>query len=165
MVISQVIGITTPTGSVHKIIQEKYTSFTMNLNVFENFPTAGTPSCLSKATNVCPGVSYGRDLRGLDATSENSSASEASTITLTCSRQITLQNDIQVKLKCKKILQEKFNYILQQLFRNSVGAVVLEHDMTLKNVLDNINCIFCFSFCKLHWRRWLVIHEKKRGLA
>lgn len=55
----------------------------MNLNVFENFPTAGTPSGFSKATNVCPGVSYGRDLRGLDATSENSSASEASTITVT----------------------------------------------------------------------------------
>lgn len=58
----------------------------MNLNVFENFPTAGTPSGLSKATNVCPGVSYGRDLRGLEATSEKSSASDASTITLTCSR-------------------------------------------------------------------------------
>lgn len=137
----------TPSRSVHKIIQENYTSLTMNLNVFENFPTAGTPSGLSKATNVCPGVSYGRDLRGLDATSENSSASEASTITLTCSRQITFQNDDHVKLKCKKFLQRKIQYILQQLFRNSVGAVVLEHNMTVKNVLDNIHCIFCFSFC------------------
>ena len=59
------------------------TSLTMNFNMFENFPTAGTPSGFSNATNVCPGESYGRDLKGLDATSENSSASEASTITTT----------------------------------------------------------------------------------
>lgn len=79
----KVIDIEIPSRFVSKIIQEKYTSLTMNLNVFENLPTAGSPSGFSKATNVCPGVSYGRDLRGLDATSENSSASEASTITVT----------------------------------------------------------------------------------
>lgn len=55
----------------------------MNLNIFENFPTALTPSGFSNATKACPGISIGRDLRGLDATSENSSASEASTITVT----------------------------------------------------------------------------------
>lgn len=63
--------------------EDLYTSLTMNLSVFENFPTAGTASSFSNATKVCPGVSYGRDLRGLDATSENASASEASTMTET----------------------------------------------------------------------------------
>ena len=51
--------------------------------VGDDLPTARTPSGFSNATKVCPGVSYGRDLRGLDNTSENSSASEASTITVT----------------------------------------------------------------------------------
>lgn len=63
--------------------KEIETSLTMNLSMFENFPTAGTASGFSNATKVCPGVSYGRDLSGLDATSENSSASEASTMTVT----------------------------------------------------------------------------------
>jgi len=51
----------------------------MNFNMFENFPTAGTPAGFSKATKVCPGESYGKVFKGFDATSENSSASEAST--------------------------------------------------------------------------------------
>jgi hypothetical protein len=55
----------------------------MNFNIFENFPTAGTPSGFSNTTKVCPGVSYGRDLRGLVNASENSSASEESTMTVT----------------------------------------------------------------------------------
>lgn len=59
------------------------TSFTINLKTFKNFPTAVTPPGFSKATNVCPGEPYGRDFIGVTATSENSSASEASTITET----------------------------------------------------------------------------------
>lgn len=33
------------------------TSLTVNLNMFENFPTAGTPSSFSNAMKICPGVS------------------------------------------------------------------------------------------------------------
>lgn len=61
----------------------RITSLTINLNMFENFPTAGTPSGFSNATKVCLGESYGRELRGLDITSEKSSASAASTATMT----------------------------------------------------------------------------------
>ena len=52
----------------------------MNFNIFENFPTTGTPYGFSNTMKVCPGVSYGRgrDLIGLDKTSANSSASEES---------------------------------------------------------------------------------------
>ena len=62
--------------------QSTYTSLTMNFNIFENLPTAGTPSGFSNAMKVCPGVSYGRDLIGLDKTSANSSAFEESTMTV-----------------------------------------------------------------------------------
>jgi hypothetical protein len=51
----------------------------MNLSIFENLPVAGTPSGFSKATKVCPEESQGKDLKGFDTTSKNSSASEAST--------------------------------------------------------------------------------------
>ena len=54
----------------------------MNFNIFENLSTAGTPSGFSNATKVCPGISYGRDLIGLDKTSANSSAFEESTMTV-----------------------------------------------------------------------------------
>ena len=54
----------------------------MNFNIFENLPIVETPSGFSNATKVCPGVSYGRDLIGLDKTSVNSSASEESTMTV-----------------------------------------------------------------------------------
>ena len=56
----------------------------MNLRIFENLPVAMTPSGFSKATKVCPGESYGNDSKGFEATSKNSSASEASTKTVTC---------------------------------------------------------------------------------
>lgn len=55
----------------------------MNFNKFENFPTAGTPTGFSKATKVFPGTSYAKVLNGFDTASENSSASEASTKTVT----------------------------------------------------------------------------------
>ena len=58
------------------------TSLTMNFNIFENLPIAETPSSFSNATKVCPGVSYGRDLIGLDKTLVNSFASEESTMTV-----------------------------------------------------------------------------------
>ena len=59
-----------------------YTSITMNFNIFENFSIVGTPSGFSNAMKVCPGVSYGRDLIGLDKTSANSFASKESTMTV-----------------------------------------------------------------------------------
>ena len=59
-----------------------YTSDTINFNIFENLSTAGTPSGFLNATKVCLGVSYGRDLIGLDKTSANSSASKESTMTV-----------------------------------------------------------------------------------
>ena len=59
-----------------------YTSVTMNFNIFENLPVVGTPSGFSNAMMVCPGVSYGRDLIGLDKTSANSFTFEESTMTV-----------------------------------------------------------------------------------
>ena len=59
-----------------------YTFVTMNFNIFENLSTIRTLFGFSNATKVCPGVSYGRDLIGLDKTSANSSASEESMMTV-----------------------------------------------------------------------------------
>jgi hypothetical protein len=64
-----------------------FTSLTVNFNKFKNFPTAGTPSGFSKATKTCPGELYGKLARGFEQISENSSASEASTQTVTWKKQ------------------------------------------------------------------------------
>ena len=59
-----------------------YTFVTMNFNIFENLSTVGTLSGFLNATKVCPSVSYGRDLIGLDKTLANSFASKESMMTV-----------------------------------------------------------------------------------
>ena len=121
----------------------------MNFRIFENLPVAMTPSGFSKATKVRPGESYGNDSKGFEATSKNSSASEASTKTTTCGiDELKALNHENTTYACKPKYERSYipvQAIVQELYWYScIGAQCVhqkyasQHLLSIRSQLQSI---------------------------
>jgi hypothetical protein len=110
---------------------------------------AMTPSGFSKATKVCPGESYGNDSKGFEATSKNSSASEASTKTITCEiEELKALNHKNTSYACKPTHEISYipvQAIVQELYWYScIGAqhvdqkYASQHSLSIRSQLQSI---------------------------